>query len=199
MTVRPGSSYRTRDERLVVRIDERPLHQIHSALSGCVSALGSRCVRTAAVRSVYIRGEVATARCAPYIFTLTERASLSYSVRKIALSAGELLLLCSPPCGPLPLPIPLILDPRHCCVRELLYGPALGRLEPRGRVAVTRSPRAVALRAPGLPARPEPPLVEHLGVAAREVLDRWCRMQQTCGRAKKVGRCKDQPHACFEA
>ena len=110
-----------------------------------------------------------------YIFTLTERASLSYLVRKTALSTGELLLLwlCSPPCRPLPLPIPLILDPRHCCVRELLYGPALARLEPPGRVAVTRSPRAIALRAPGLPARPEPPLVEHLGAAAREVLDRW--------------------------
>ena len=119
-----------------------------------------------------------------YIFTLTERASLSYSVRKIALSAGELLLLCSPPCRPLPLPIPLILDPRHCCVRELLYGPALGRLEPRGRVAVTRSPRAIALRAPGLPARPEPPLVEHLGAAAREVLDRHVVVQRRWGDAR---------------
>jgi hypothetical protein len=98
-------------------------------------------------------------------------------VHETTVSSGERLLLCSPPYCPLPVSIPLILDTRHCCVRELLYGPALGRLEPCGRVAVARPPGAIALRAPGLPARPEPPLVEHLHTRASQRVGPTVRKQ----------------------
>lgn len=53
-------------------------------------------------------------------------------------------------------------------MRELLCGSALGRLEPRGRVAVASAP-GTPLGAPGLPARTEPPPVEDLRTSVQRV------------------------------